>query len=813
MLYVVRKMMNREEIINLVEDNINDIRKDALPLPDINSTAVDSFLYNTVKRIINAKKAYSSNLCGYADFMVSLRNFLIAYQASINVTSIRIMRDNPFGIYQNAESGKYFATYDIPEFINHSSFVREAFINIGSENPEEKTKYLLKTNTFIEKLTGYKYFKSLEQKLCVYGGLNTPAGYTSLISMPTGGGKSLVTQTLAYERDGLTIVIVPTVSLAIDQERVAKEKIHSLNKDEEIFHYESGQNNISEIAQSIRNKTAKLLFISPEALIKNEQFKTIITEANERKYIKNIIIDEAHIVVAWGDFFRVDYQCLGPWRKELMKTTLEIRTFLLSATFQDNTVNSLKKMFATNDNWIEIRCDSLRKEPRFIFTKAKNYTEKKQKVLEMVNLLPHPMILYVNAPYEAKRWKDFLESGNYGNVRTFTGETTSSERNELIRQWSNDEFDIMVATSAFGVGVDKPDVRSVIHLYVPESPDSYYQELGRGGRDGLNCLSVMCVTDDDISSASNHVSKVLTTPKLWGRWWSMLHNPMNQWQGGLIAIMASTKPNYNKINFFEEGNDTDEKWNINVLLLLSRYEVIDIVGLDLDHLNRYIFTIKVLNELVIQENEKSFNLFDEIREKEANNTFKAFTMKDAIEKRERLCWSTMFYDTYPLVSEHCSGCEAHDSIETDEINRFPLLQSITGPEKIISAEAKEFFADTNEALIIATNDLSDILRKYNPDVIVCDDDKRLKSTDNPEINMMNFAEFKDLQARDNGFYISGLIMAIYSCNEIAAQKQYHIIYRVLSKYIHVIHVADRDFCVSSSSGKSLSNVVSGTVIR
>ena len=141
------------------------------------------------------------------------------------------------------------------------------------------------------------------------------------------------------------------------------------------------------------------------------------------------------------------------------------------------------------------------------------------------------------------------------------------------------------------------------------------------------------------------------------------------------------------------------------------------------------------------------------------------------------------------------------------------MQSITGPEKIISAEAKEFFADTNEALIIATNDLSDILRKYNPDVIVCDDDKRLKSTDNPEINMMNFAEFKDLQARDNGFYISGLIMAIYSCNEIAAQKQYHIIYRVLSKYKHVIHVADRDFCVSSSSGKSLSDVVSGTVIR
>ena len=290
---------------------------------------------------------------------------MLVFQTPLEVNSIDIPDGNSYGIYKN-DDGKYYATYDIPAFIKNQSFVRDAFINIGTEEPFEKTKYLLKTNNFVESITGFKYFKSLEQKLCVYGGLNTPLGFTSLVSMPTGGGKSLVTQTLAYEKEGLTIVVVPTVSLAIDQERVAKKYLKN-SKENEIFSYYSGIKNFDEIRNALKNKTVKLLFISPEALIKNEQFQKLINEANDRKYIKNIVIDEAHIVVEWGDFFRVDYQCLSPWRNELLKVTPEIRTFLLSATFQDDTVKILKRMFSEEGKWIEIRCDSLRKEPRFIF--------------------------------------------------------------------------------------------------------------------------------------------------------------------------------------------------------------------------------------------------------------------------------------------------------------------------------------------------------------------------------------------------------------------------------------------------------------
>ena len=810
MLYVVGEEMNVGKIIEKVEKIINGHEEAALIVDDA-VTPVEKDLFNVTNRLIKAEQLYNSSECGASDYLSALRNFLIAFKTSLSISALDIPEQNRFGIYKDPVTGKYYATYDVPSFLIHPAFVKDAFVDLESNNPSYKTKYMLKTNKYISSLTGFTHFKSLEQKLSVYGGLKTPDGFTTLISMPTGGGKSLVTQTLAYEKTGLTIVVVPTVSLAIDQERVAKQNI--INSDSgEIFCYYSGSNNIADISRAIEKKTARLLFISPEALIKNTQFQQLIGVANSRKYIKNIVIDEAHIVVAWGDFFRVDYQCLGPWRRELLKTTPEIRTFLLSATYRDETVSSLKRMFSDNEKWLEIRCDSLRKEPRFIFLEAKGYQDKKRKVVSLVDHLPHPMILYVNAPYQADKWKQILENEGYKNIRTFTGETKAAERDKLINEWSDNEYEIMIATSAFGVGVDKPDVRTVIHLYVPESPDSYYQELGRGGRDGLCCLSVMCVDQEDLSSASDHLGQVLTTPKLWGRWWSMFQNPVNPWHDGKISIMASTKPNYNKINFFEEGNETDEKWNINVLLLLNRYGLIDIVGLDLDQDNRYIFTIKILDKTILQENEQSLQLINDIREKEVNKSLRDFSLIiDSIKNNDRICWSSMFYETYPLVSEYCAGCNAHEQIERDEVSRFPLLESVSGPEKEISVAAMEFFSDTNEALIIIKS-IEDVIIKYNPDIIVCDDED-INGTAYPLLNIMNFAEFRDLQARDNGFYISGLIIAVYSEDDVLAKRQYQIVYRALKNNKYVIHVSSRDFCISASSGKYLSDLVSGSVIK
>lgn len=806
--------MNKKDIINKVELIINgETCKDVYEKVHTSGKSVESFLESTAIRLITTYNNYKIDVCSISDYLVSLRNFMLVFQTSLRIEDLYIPEKNSFGIYKDIVSNKFFASYSIPASIKFDSFVKAAFIDENTDEPNNETKYLLNTNSYIKKVTGFDYFKSMEQKLCVYGALNTPIGYTTLVSMPTGGGKSLVTQALGYEAVGLTIVIVPTVSLAIDQVRGAEKNIKCI-KDNEVFCYYSGVKNFKEISNAIKNQTAKLLFISPEALIKNNQFKELISTANQSKYVKNIVIDEAHIVVAWGDFFRVDYQCLGPWRRELLKFNSSIRTYLLSATYGDDTVSILKRIFSSDDKWIEIRCDSLRKEPRYVLEKAKNIQDKKEKVLSFANLLPRPMILYVNAPDKAVMWNKFLVEHGYFNIKIFTGETKSSEREGLIKSWGNNEYDLMIATSAFGVGVDKPDVRSVVHLYVPESPDAYYQELGRGGRDGLPSLSVMCVVDSDIDEGSKHVTKVLRKDTFWGRWWSMYTNPENQWQGGVIAIMASTKPHYNKINYFEEGNATDEKWNINVLLLLNRHNQIEIVGLDLDEKDRYMFSIRILNDLLVSNTDESKALFESIRDKEANKSRSAFNqLKMAISKEDKLCWSEMFFDTYPLVSEFCSGCNYHENIIADELRRFPLLEDVTGPKKMLSAEMIDFFSDTKEALVIADSEHSEIIKKYKPNVIVCEEIIQDDSMIFPDINYMNFAEFRDMRTRDNGFYISGLIMTFYSDSPSIAKEEYHTIYKYVSKKGYIIHVTTKDFIISNVTGKMLSEQIGGTVIK
>lgn len=773
---------------------------------------VESALENVVIRLINTFMKYKKGMVGVSDYLSVLRNFMISFQTELSVDDSGLLENNHFGIHFNPAIRKYYTTFETPDYVRHKSFVENTFVNFSTEIPERKSPYSLHTNQFITELTGYSRFKSMEQKLCVFGALNTPAGYTTLVSMPTGGGKSLITQVLGYEKEGLSIVVVPTVSLALDQERVAKKNI-KISKEDEIFCYYSGCKNFTRILDAIKNKRAKLLFISPEALIKNESFQELIREANALRYIRNIIIDEAHIVVAWGDFFRVDYQCLGPWRRECMKTNPDIRTFLLSATFKDDTVAALKKMFAEDGRWIELRCDSLRKEPHFIVIRSRSYNEKRNRTLNLVNIMPKPMILYVASPYEADKWQKYLRYYGYNNIKTFTGDTKSDERLALIDQWSRNEYEIMIATSAFGVGVDKADVRSVIHLHVPDSPDSYYQELGRGGRDGLQSLSILCIEDDDIPRALNHINKVLTTEKLMGRWWSMYKNPSNMWSGGEIAIFASTKPNYNRINYFEEGNESDEKWNINVLLLLSRYGLIRISSIALDDNNRYIFTIRILDEQITVESKKTEDVFDKIREKEASKSLSAFSlMRRAIEREATTCWSSMFYETYPLVSEYCPGCGQHENVVCDEMDRFPLLLDVEEPRKSIPSEMKEFFSDTREALLVTKESRKRIIDQYMPDLVVCEDASGYDEAKKPGMMYVNFQELRTLVKHDLGFLVSGLILAIYSNDQNAAMGEYQIMKKCVKKGNTVIHVSYSDFSIYRSSNKTITLDIDGRVV-
>ena len=326
--------MNKELIISETEQFINDEIFYIQIEYGEKETANERFYLNTAKRLTKAYSLYKKNNIFKNDYILALRDFLITFDVSVRINQNEFLKNNKFGISFDDVERKYFASYQLSFDVNEK-FVKEAFLREIQNKKSGNDNDNLTTDPMILNLTGYSKFKSLGQKLAVYGALNTPEGFTTLVSLPTGGGKSLITQTIAFQKEGLTIVIVPTVSLAIDQERVTKEIIKRDNKDGEIFSYSSGVD-AEPILSAIKKKNARMLFISPEALLENPAFAKVIREANKDRYLKNIVIDEAHIVVDWGAAFRVDYQCLEAWRNMLLMTNPSLRTILLSATFEDN---------------------------------------------------------------------------------------------------------------------------------------------------------------------------------------------------------------------------------------------------------------------------------------------------------------------------------------------------------------------------------------------------------------------------------------------------------------------------------------------
>lgn len=368
--------------------------------------------------------------------------------------------------------------------------------------------------------------------------------------------------------------------------------------------------------------------------------------------MKNFIVDEAHIIIEWGASFRLDFQCLDALQKRFLATNPQMRTYLLSATYTSSDVKMLKSFFAADGRWIELRFDKLRKEPRYNIIKADNYYDKHQKIFELVCTLPRPMIIYVNSPDDAEDLKTKLTEYGFSNLETFTGRTSSDERERLINDWVNDKFDLMIATCAFGVGVDKKDVRTVLHLYVPSGPNQYYQECGRGGRDGLPCLAIILYTNDDLQSAYNLSQKVITTDKFVGRWISMLESNKTTIGIDETCIDTAVRPNFlDSDDSFVYANNADVAWNVYVVLLLRRYGLIEIKDIEYKN-DRYYFYVKIVDSKIRFDSDYTRELFESIRNKEKQMIGdEFFSIKSALNKSSRICISDLFNSVYKLTDE------------------------------------------------------------------------------------------------------------------------------------------------------------------
>jgi ATP-dependent DNA helicase RecQ len=430
---------------------------------------------------------------------------------------------------------------------------------------------------FITDATGYKYYSSPGQREAIRAAFLIPQSGTLIVNLPTGSGKSLVGQApaLVHHQEGyLTLFVVPTVALAIDQERQMAQYFRKSKTNAQTWplawYGGMPESDRSEIRRRMLEGTQRILFTSPEALT-TSLLRTVFDVA-QNGMLRYFVIDEAHLITQWGDEFRPEFQALAGLRNSLLRKLseeklLSFRTLLLSATFTPETIDTLANLFGPPDRVQMVAAVHLRPEPQYWFYRAHSRTEKQERILEALRHAPRPFILYVTTREDAVTWHRILKNAGLKRIQRFDGSTSSPERKNIIADWIGNKLDGIVATSAFGVGIDKADVRTIIHATIPETLDRFYQEVGRGGRDGIPSVSLLVYEDADWKLSESMANPTLISNELGIARWRALYESRKNYSnhGDLIRI---------DLNALRQGliggSDKNIKWNMRTLILLSR---------------------------------------------------------------------------------------------------------------------------------------------------------------------------------------------------------------------------------------------------
>jgi hypothetical protein len=288
--------------------------------------------------------------------------------------------------------------------------------------------------------------------------------------------------------------------------------------------------------------------------------------------LRFLVIDEAHIVEQWGDEFRSSFQEIAGIRRDLRRLVVsessEFSTLLLTATLTNTAIDTLQTLFGDNQPLVSVSAAQLRPEPSYWAVKMATYDERIAVVLDAVRHLPRPLMLYVTEPAEAENWAMVLHASGYHRCDVVTGRTPNAERGRVIGRWRDADTDIVVATSAFGLGVDQADVRVVIHATVPENVDRFYQEVGRGGRDGRASASIVFYTEEDVKRARAMNRKKLIGIKRGRERWASMFKSHKDMVDNRVRIPINERPNLT--DGIDMDNDMNRAWNIRTLTLMSR---------------------------------------------------------------------------------------------------------------------------------------------------------------------------------------------------------------------------------------------------
>jgi ATP-dependent DNA helicase RecQ len=322
---------------------------------------------------------------------------------------------------------------------------------------------------------GYDDFRGIQREIIESIG----AGHDTLGLMPTGGGKSITFQVPALAQEGVCIVITPLIALMKDQVQNLRSRGIKASA---IY---SGMSH-DQIVVTLENAIfggVKLLYVSPERL-SSDLFQKKLRHIK----VSFICVDEAHCISQWGYDFRPSYLAIADIRKQLP----DVPVLALTATATPDVVDDIQNRLSFKEKRV-YRMSFARKNLAYVVRRTINKEEQLVHILERVN---GSAIVYARS---RKRTKEYATLLNKAGIKAtfFHAGLDDQVKDQRQHQWQDNQVRVMVATNAFGMGIDKPDVRVVIHMDCPDSLEAYFQEAGRAGRDGQKSYAVLLYDDND----------------------------------------------------------------------------------------------------------------------------------------------------------------------------------------------------------------------------------------------------------------------------------------------------------------------------
>jgi len=332
---------------------------------------------------------------------------------------------------------------------------------------------------------GYDSFRGIQEEIIS----SILSDRDTLGLMPTGGGKSICFQVPALIKPGVCLVITPLIALMQDQVD------HLIKRGIRAAYIHSGMTH-NEILVTMENAIlggTKILYVSPERL-SSEFFIKKICHAN----ISFITVDEAHCISQWGYDFRPSYLKIADIKKTL---GYDVPILALTATATEKVINDIQDKLKFRER--NVYRMSFRRENLAYVVRIAN--DKRAEMLHILNNTNGSAIVYTRSRARTKEICDFLNDEGFTATYYHAGleTTTKQERQE---KWQDNVFRVMVATNAFGMGIDKPDVRLVIHFDCPDSIEAYFQEAGRAGRDGMKSYAVLLYNDYDKAKLQKRIA-------------------------------------------------------------------------------------------------------------------------------------------------------------------------------------------------------------------------------------------------------------------------------------------------------------------